>query len=66
MYLMRQLTNMSFKDIGAQYENRNHATVMASVNKITDMVEKDKQVASTIRDITSNINSKNGTVNFDF
>ena len=66
MYLMRQLTNMSFKDIGAQYENRNHATVMASVNKIQSLLETDKQVASTIRDITSNINAKNGSVSFDF
>lgn len=66
MYLMRQLTNMSFKDIGAQYENRNHATVMSSVNKIQALIESDKQVASTIRDITSNINSKNGTIQFDF
>ncbi len=66
MYLMRQLTNMSFKDIGTQYENRNHATVMASVNKIQDLIETDKQAADTIRDITSNINSKNGTVQFDF
>jgi len=66
MYLMRQLTNMSFKDIGAQYENRNHATVMASINKIQALIESDKQTASTIRDITSNINSKNGTIQFDF
>lgn len=65
MYLMRQLTNMSFKDIGAQYENRNHATVMSSVNKIQDLIEKDKKTASTIRDITSNINSKNGTIQLD-
>ena len=62
MYLMRQLTNLSFKDIGAQYENRNHATVMASVDKIQTLIDKDKKIADTIRDITSNINSKNGTV----
>ena len=57
MYLMRQLTNMSFKDIGAEYENRNHATVMASVNKIQALIETDKAIAGMIRDITSNINS---------
>ena len=62
MYLMRQLTNLSFKDIGAEYENRNHATVMASVDKIQNLIDKDKKIADTIRDITSNINSKNGTV----
>ena len=57
MYLMRQLTNMSFKDIGAEYENRNHATVMASVNKIQALMDTDKTIAGMIRDITSNINS---------
>ncbi len=62
MYLIRQLVNMPFKDIGAQYENRNHATVMASVNKIESLIATDKKIASTIRDITSNINSKSGSV----
>jgi hypothetical protein len=37
-------------------------TVMASVDKIQSLIESDKQIANTIRDITSNINSKNGTV----
>ena len=62
MYLMRQLTNMTFSDIGTEYENRNHSTVMNSVNKMEDLIAKDKKTANIIRDITSNINSKNNTV----
>jgi chromosomal replication initiator protein len=57
MYLMRSLTNLSLKDIGAEYEDRNHSTVLTSIRKIEDMLTADPEMASTIRDITSNINS---------
>lgn len=57
MYLMRSLTNLSLKDIGAQYEDRNHATVLASIRKVEDLLKTDPTMAGTVRDITSNINS---------
>ncbi len=57
MYLMRSLTNLSLKDIGAEYENRNHATVLSSIRKIEDMLKNDQNMVVTVRDITSNINS---------
>ena len=58
MYLMRTLTNLSLKDIGAEFEDRNHATVLSSIRKIEDLIKSDPRMASTIRDITSNINSQ--------
>ena len=57
MYLMRSLTNLSLQEIGAEYQDRNHATVLASIRKVEDMVKTDPVMAGTIRDITSNINS---------
>ena len=57
MYLMRSLTNLSLKDIGEQYEDRNHSTVISSIRKIEDLINKDSAMGATIRDITSNINS---------
>lgn len=57
MYLIRTLTNLSLKDIGAEYEARNHSTVLASIKKIEDLIKSDPKMASTVRDITSNINS---------
>ena len=57
MYLMRSLTNLSLKDIGAEYEDRNHATVLASIRKVEDLLKTDSSMAGIIRDITSNINS---------
>jgi len=58
MYLMRSLTNLSLKDIGAQYEDRNHATVLASIRKVEDLLKNDSSMAGIVRDITSNINSR--------
>jgi len=57
MYLMRSLTNLSLKDIGAEYEDRNHATVLSSIRKVEDLLRTDPKMAATVRDITSNINS---------
>ena len=59
MHLMRQLTNLSLKDIGEQFEGRNHATVLSSIRKVEDMILKDPSMASIIRDISSNVNSSN-------
>ncbi len=57
MYLMRSLTNLSLKDIGAQYEARNHTTVLSSIRKVEELLKTDPAMASTVRDITSNINA---------
>ena len=58
MYLVRQLTNLSLNDIGTCFGNRNHATVLASINKIEDMTRNNSDMAAAIRDINSNINSR--------
>ena len=57
MYLMRSLTNLTLQEIGEEYQDRNHATVLASIRKVEDLVKADPIMAGTIRDITSNINS---------
>lgn len=60
MYLMRSLTNLSLKDIGEQYEDRNHSTVLSSIRKVEELIIKDASTSITIRDITSNINTSHG------
>ncbi|MDO4749826.1 MAG: chromosomal replication initiator protein DnaA [Eubacteriales bacterium] len=59
MYLIRTLTNLSLKDIGEQYEDRNHSTVLNSIRKVESLISRDPDVAAAVRDITSNINSHN-------
>lgn len=58
MYLMRNLTNLSLVDIGTQYEGRNHSTVLSSIRKVEEMIKSDPGIASTVRDISANINSR--------
>ena len=57
MYLIRTLTNYSLNEIGAEFESRNHATVLTSIRKIEDLIKTDPRMAATIRAISSNINS---------
>ena len=58
IYLVRTLTNLSLNDIGTYFDGRNHATVLTSVKKIENVIDTDKSIATTVRDITSNINSR--------
>ena len=58
IYLTRTLTNLSLNDIGAYYEDRDHSTILFSVRKIENNLEADREIAGIIRDITSNINSR--------
>ena len=58
MYLCRTLTNMALTDIGHHFEDRNHATVLASIRKIEDLMKTSPDMASTIRDINSNISAR--------
>ncbi|MDL2300097.1 chromosomal replication initiator protein DnaA [Clostridiaceae bacterium OttesenSCG-928-D20] len=57
MYLIRTLTNTSLVDIGKEFGDRNHATVLSSIRKIEEMISE-PHMAGIIRDISSNINSK--------
>jgi len=59
MFLIRKLTNLSLKDIGALYEGRDHSTVLSSIRRIEANIEASPDFSKIIRDITSNINSKN-------
>ena len=57
MYLVRTLTNLPLKDIGAEYGDRNHSTVLSSIRKVEELIKEDPKFAATVRDSTSNINS---------
>ena len=61
MYLMRSLTGQTLNEIGDQYEGRNHATVLSSIRKVEDLMQKDAKMSGIVQDITSNITSNNIT-----
>ena len=57
MYMIRQLTNLSFPDIGKEFA-RDHTTVMHAVKKVEASLKTgDANLQNAIRDITANINS---------
>ena len=56
-YLIRNLIGLSLPAIG-DFLNRDHATVLASIRKIETLITTEKEMSDTIRDITSNINSR--------
>ena len=59
IYLCRTLTNLPLTEVGQHFDGRNHSTILASISKIEDMLKNNADMAGIIRDITSNINSKN-------
>ena len=58
MYMIRNMTNLSLKDIGREFENRDHTTVLHSIERITDLTKTDPEKGEIIKDITANINSR--------
>jgi len=58
MYLIRRLCNYSYKDIGKEFGNRDHTTVMHSIEQVDQRLNKDASFAETVRAITTNINSR--------
>ena len=51
-----RMTNLSLKEIGKEFDNRDHTTVLHSIERIEDLIKVDPEKAEIIKDITSNIN----------
>jgi chromosomal replication initiator protein len=51
MFLLKELTGMSYPEIGKLFNNKHHSTVMHSVEKIEEKVENDPQFARTIESL---------------
>jgi len=58
MYLIRKMTNLSLKDTGDVF-NRDHTTVISSINKVERIIREDDEFSNKLKDISSNINSIN-------
>ena len=54
MYLIREMTNLSLPEIG-RFMGRNHTTVLYSIEKTQEQIEKDDSFASTVNDLKKNI-----------
>ena len=58
MYLIRHMTNMSLADIGREFQGRDHATVIHSLERVETQLKTDPSFAETVKEITTNINTK--------
>ena len=48
MYLCKQITELSYPEIGKQFNNKHHSTVMYSVEKIDRLRTSDRELARTL------------------
>ncbi len=48
MYLIKTIYDIPYKKIGSYYNNRDHSTVMHSVEKITNEIEMNKNVKKDV------------------
>ena len=62
MYLIRSLTNLSLVDIGEQFENRNHSTVLSSIRKVEDLIKADQDTAAAMQEFEETLNAFEKTI----
>jgi chromosomal replication initiator protein len=60
MYLIRNMTKLSLKDIGKEFQNRDHTTVLHSIDRIEKLSKKDPEIAEVVKDIRANVNDRYG------
>ena len=58
MYLIRRMTNLSLNDIGKEFGDRDHTTVLHSLDKVEKQMRTDPAFAEVVKEITTNINAK--------
>ena len=58
IYQIRRMTNLSLKEIGQEFNGRDHSTVLNALNRIEDLVKTDPEKAEIVKDITTNINAR--------
>ena len=55
MYLIRELTQLSLPEIGNAMGGKNHTTVLHSIKRVEESIQKDPSFAKTIAELTENI-----------
>lgn len=55
MYIIRDITPMSMANIGEEFSNRDHSTVVYACQQVAKNMQKDKHFKETVDDIIKNI-----------
>jgi chromosomal replication initiator protein len=56
MYLCKRLTKLSYPDIGKNFNNKHHSTVMYSVKQIEEQRRKDPQIDHQVQAFVDHFN----------
>ncbi|MHB1344205.1 MAG: chromosomal replication initiator protein DnaA [Thermoleophilia bacterium] len=57
MYLARELTDASLPKIGERIGGRDHTTVLHAVDKITNLMKKDREIYNLVQQLTTKVKS---------
>ena len=57
-YILQQLTDMSLQDIGKTLGGQHHTTIINSIKKIKNEMRDNPALASTIKDLMTNLSEK--------
>jgi chromosomal replication initiator protein len=57
IYIVHKITGLSYAEIGKQFGNRDHSTIVYAVNKVRDIVQSNREHRKTIDDIIKNVSN---------
>ena len=58
MYLIRNMTKLSLKEIGKEFNNRDHTTVLHAIERIEEFCKTKPEIAEVVKDIRTNVNNR--------
>lgn len=58
MYLIREMTELSYQEVGDIFNKRHYSTVISSVKRVDKLLKEDPNLGEIIRDLKSSINGK--------
>ena len=59
IYIIRERTGMSYADIGKEFNNMDHSTVLYNIQKMDQLLKNDSSLNSKVLDIINNIKDSN-------
>ncbi len=58
IYITRELTTLSMVAIGEEFGNRHYSTIIYTIKKVQDMMEKDRKVKELVEDTIKNLRDR--------
>lgn len=55
IYVVHEITDMSYSSIGEEFGGRDHSTIVYAINKVKAIIKKDSSYKSTIEDLIKNM-----------